>query len=151
MAFFKKWVDDSNAPCGKLLQNGRLPTLETLRACHGRLPMDFWHHKQLSHFFATQGQFISATSQLTPSELLFAMEEPTPHVISELYQLLGSAASKTKSVYIREWERDLGREFSEVQLAPLYHLTHSSFTESRTQETNYKILTRWYRVPAALS
>lgn len=67
------------------------------------------------------------------------------------YQLLGLAASGTKPVYIREWEKYLGREFSGAQLAHLYQLTHSSSTESRTLETNYKILTCWYRVPAVLS
>lgn len=32
----------------------------------------------------------------------------------------------------------------------MFRLAHTSSIDSKTQETNYNLLTRWYRVPAAL-
>lgn len=61
-------------------------------------------------------------------------------MVSELYQLIGSATSAAKPGYVRIWERDLGLEFTAAQLTHLYRLTYSSSIESRTQETNYKNL-----------
>lgn len=65
-------------------------------------------------------------------------------MISELCQLLGSATSNAKHIYIWEWERDLGVELSMAQLAHLYQLTHFCSIGSRTQETIYNLLSHWY-------
>lgn len=50
-----------------------------------------------------------------------------------------------------EWEHELQCEFTEEQLQHLYQLTHSSSIDNKTQENNYKLLTRWYHVPMTLS
>lgn len=69
-------------------------------------------------------------------------------MVSKLYHMIGSVASGTKPTYIRSWGRDLELVFAPTQLSHLYQLTRSSSIDSKTQETNYKILSRWYRVPA---
>lgn len=69
-------------------------------------------------------------------------------MVSELYQLIGYATSRAKPTYIRTWERDLGLDFTPDQLTYLYQLTCSSAIDSTTQETNYKILSRWYCIHA---
>lgn len=71
-------------------------------------------------------------------------------MISELHKLLTQTYPIVKPAFIREWERDLDCEFSGDQLAHLYQLTHSSAIDSKTQQNNYRILTSWYHVPAAL-
>lgn len=63
-------------------------------------------------------------------------------MVTELYQLLGSAASAAKRTYIVAWEKDLGSELNAAQLTYLYHLTHSRSIDSKIKETNYKILSR---------
>lgn len=126
LAFFRSWTADGNPSCGKFLENGRLLSLEALR---GRFPLE----------------------TLTPIEKLFIEKEPLPHLFSVLYKLLGSVPTITKAAFIREWERNLGLEFSAAQHTHIYQLTHSSSIESRTQETNYKLLTMLYRTPATLS
>lgn len=68
----------------------------------------------------------------------------------ELYKLLSLASTAVKPTYIREWECDLGLELFAEQLYHLYQLTYSSSIDCTTQETNYKILTRWYRMSTDL-
>lgn len=113
--------------------------------------MNFWRYRQLHHFFERHGHTIRDPLSLTPFEQLFVQEEPVTHMVSELYKLLGSAAQLPKPIYIRKWERDLGTEFTDVQLSHLYYLTHSSSIDSKVQETNFKIMSRWYRVPEDLA
>lgn len=112
--------------------------------------MNFWRYRQLHHFFEIHGRSIRDISTLTPFEQLFIEEDPIPHLISEMYRLLGTTENP-RTTYIRAWERDLQLDLSTTQLTHLYQLTHSSTMESKTQETNYKILSRWYRVPADLA
>lgn len=148
VAFFGSWVKDGNYSCGKFVDQGKLIPLDALRNSHGRFPMDWWRHQQL---IATQDASMRGLDTIATLERLFIEEEPTPHLISEIYRLLGSVSAISKSAFIREWERDLGVEFTPEQRSHMYRLAHSSSIESRTQETNYKLLTHWYRVPAVIS
>lgn len=147
-AFFSPWVDDGTASCEKLMQ---VNTSGNPRDQAGSFPLDFWRYRQLHHFFKTQENAIWDISALTPFEHLFIVEEPAPHMIIEFYQLLSSAASTVKPPYVRAWERDLETVFTPAQLSSLYQLTRSSSIDSKTQELNYKILLRWYRIPADLT
>lgn len=144
MAFFGSWADDGNPSCGKFLENSRLIPLETLRDRFGCFPMNWRRHKQLHHFFAAHGGSIRELSTLTPYEWLFIEKELTHHMISELYKLLVSALTMTKSAFIQAWERDLELEFSAEQVTHMYKLTHSSSLESKTQQTNYRLMTHWF-------
>lgn len=112
--------------------------------------MNFWWYRQLHHFFETHGHSIRDPSSITSLEQLFLDDKPIPHMVSELYRLLGSAIRKPKHAYIRRWEKDLGHELTETQLTHLYQLIHSSFIDSKTQKSNYKILSHWYQVPEDL-
>lgn len=143
MSFFGSWADDDNASCGKFMENSKLLAFEVLKAWRGDFSMDFWRYRQLHHFIAQHGRAIRDMSSLTPFEHLFIAEEPIPHMISKLYELLGSVTPDTKPLFVQAWERDLGLEFSEAQLTHLYQITHFSSLDSKMQETNYKLLSRW--------
>lgn len=75
-----------------------------------------------------------------------------PHSISMLYGMLQALEPKGKSVYIREWERDLQHVFTETQLEHFFFcLTHSSSVDTKMQEKGFKILSHWYGVPSKLA
>lgn len=151
MPFFGPWVDDGNASCGKRLRNGKLIPYESLTARPRGPQMNFWRHRQLHHFFEVHGSSLRDIVSPTYFEVLFIADEPVPHMVLELYQLLGSSSSVAKPIYIRAREKDLLLEFTDTQLIQLYQLTHSSSIDSKMQETNYKILSQWYRVPTDLA
>lgn len=106
------WVTDGNFSCGKFLEQGKLIPLETLRDRYGCFSMDWWRHKHLQHFIVTHGSSKRGLYTLTPFDHLVIEEEPTLHLISKLYQLLGSVSAVTKPAFIREREHDLEIEFS---------------------------------------
>lgn len=118
MAFFGPWVSDGNASCGKLMKDGKLLSFDALQARHIGSWMDFWRYRKL-HFFFLDTRPLRDLSSLTPIEHLFIAEEPIPHMVAELYQLLSSATHESKLPYIQVWERDLGRELTEPQLTHL--------------------------------
>lgn len=151
MAFFEPWLDDGNASCGKFMKDGKLMSYESLPVGRKGPQLNFWRYRQLHHFFEKHIHLIRDPSTPTSYEHLFTDEEPVPHMVSELYQLLGEADPHMKPTYIRKWEADLGYELTDTQLHHLYYMTHSSSVDSRTQETNYKIMSLWYRVQADLA
>lgn len=68
----------------------------------------------------------------------------------KMYKPLSFISITVKPTYIQGWVRDLGLKFSEEQFSHLYQFTHSRSIDSKIQETNYKILMLWCRVPTAL-
>lgn len=124
------------------MKDGKLLSFDALQARRQGSRMNFWRYRQLHHFFEVHGHSIRDPSSLTPFERLFVEKEPIPHIISELYRLLGSAAHQSKPAYIRRWERDQGQELTDSQLTHLYHHIHLSSIDSKAQETNYKIISR---------
>lgn len=126
-------------------------SLDWLRSQFGSFPMDGWRYRQLQHFIKSLPFPVRPPSSLTLFEKLCKSEDPISHSISLLYEMLQSAESQNKPTYIREWERDLGHTFTEVQLNNLYRLTHKSSIDTKTQENCFKLLTRWYKVPTKLA
>lgn len=51
---------------------------------------------------------------------------------------------------LSKWETDLGTQFNDSQKEKILYSVQKSSIASRVQETCYKILTRWYRVPTTL-
>lgn len=41
--------------------------------------------------------------------------------------------------------------FTEIQLDPLFTLTHKCSVDTKMQDNGFKLLTQWYRVPATLA
>lgn len=52
--------------------------------------------------------------------------------------------------YLEQWKADLGISLSHVQKRKIIHKALKLSMSSKTQETNFKILARWYCTPTAL-
>lgn len=52
--------------------------------------------------------------------------------------------------FFRKWEIDLGRTFSEDQKTNMIQSIFKTATCTKLQETNYKIISQWYRTPEIL-
>lgn len=73
-----------------------------------------------------------------------------PHALSATYQLLITPLEGPRLHCIEAWERDLQCTFTPHQKQNIIHFTYRSSICTKMQETNYKILTRWYNTPAKL-
>lgn len=72
-------------------------------------------------------------------------------MFSVLYKMLEAAKSSPKPFFVKEWEQDLQCKFTDEQLHHLCCLTHFRSVDSKKQEKNVKLLSRWYRVPSSLA
>lgn len=69
------------------------------------------------------------------------------HLLAQMYRLVLSGQYTIAPYFIREWERELGCNFTPLHVKRLIKGTYSSSINSRIQEMSYKFLTRWYRTP----
>lgn len=77
-----------------------------------------------------------------------------PHrrgLISDLYAQLLSHISSSPPTYINKWERDLQLQPENINWTQIWQATKSASPNIVALETNYKVLTRWYLVPARSS
>ena len=145
------WAGDGVVSLARFVEGGVLTPLTVLRSRYGSFPFDFWRHRQLETFITKCHKVAQIRTNLTEFERLWASEDPEPHLISVLYRLLEGVSPSPRPYFVREWERDLQTEFTDEQLYHLCRLTHKSSVDAKTQENNYKLLTRWYRVPTSLA
>lgn len=68
--------------------------------------------------------------------------------MSLAYQLLNIPPDNFQLPTLEAWERDLQCTLTSKQKQNILHFTFKSSICTKTQETNYKLLTRWYNTPA---
>lgn len=66
-----------------------------------------------------------------------------------MYRILIGENDPSLPLFKVAWERELNTFITE-EWEKSFILAHKSFTASSIQETNYKIITRWYRCPYIL-
>lgn len=76
--------------------------------------------------------------------------QPTRHSLSLIYSSLIAPAEGFVPPFLTKWEADLGVYLDESQREKILHFAQKSSLATRVQETCYKIVTRWYRVPSTL-
>lgn len=69
------------------------------------------------------------------------------HGLTIIYASLTQLADGYIPPFLAKWELDLGTQFTDSQKKKILNFSQKSFIATRTQETSYTILTRWYRVP----
>lgn len=130
--------------------DGKWPTISELMSPSGPFHLDFWRAAQLNHFLKTLPSPRSFDQTLTTYKTYCSEEDTMPHALSATYQLLITPLDDFRLHYIDEWERDLQCTLTTRQKQNILHFTYRSSICTKMQETNYKILTRWYNTPAKI-
>lgn len=73
-----------------------------------------------------------------------------PQVLSKMYILLNTPVELPDLTHIKKWETDLQCQFTDTQKQTIIRFSLKSSICTKTQELNYKILTRWYYTPVRL-
>lgn len=116
----------------------------------GKFGLRFWSALQITHFFSTlpaPGRFARS---LTTFEKMCSEAGAISHTLSANYELLITPKGTNLLNCVQEWEQELGKPFSSIQLQHILKFTHESSICAKIQETNLKIFTRWYRTPVKL-
>lgn len=113
-------------------------------------PISPWTYIQLRHFFLTSGHITKMSCPLTPFENICSTSDPQQHLISTIYGLLGEHVSPHTGKACRAWEGDLTVNVPMEGWEHIFPSTHRGSVNVSTQETNYKLLSKWYRTPVLL-
>lgn len=133
-----------------LVRAGCWPTFQELTDRNGSYQLDFWRMVQLRHFLHTMCPPESLDRSSLPFEKYCMEKGPLLHTLSKMYALLVKPWENFRLPFLRKWELDLSRTFSEGQSTNIIHSTFKTATCMKMQETNFKILSQWYRTPAVL-
>lgn len=150
---FRKLSDSQCFQASHFIQiaTGTWPSLPELTSSNDRFCLDFWSAAQLRHFLNTLPPPDRFQRTLTPLEQLCEGTGPCSHLISQMYALLVAPQEDYVPPYIRKWEMTLDRTFTQAQHRQIVNLALKSSISTRIQETNFKIMTRWYRTPSLLN
>lgn len=99
------------------------------------------------HFLLSLPSPRGFSCQLTTFEEYCSEEGTLPRVLSKAYNLLNCPIEKPDLQCLKHWETDLWHSFSIKQKCNIIQFALKSTICTKIQETNYKILTRWYRTP----
>lgn len=113
-------------------------------------PLDFLSGLQLRNYLRHCTWTLGSSRPLTELEQICHRREPTRHSLSLIYSSLISPVERFIPPFLSKWEEDLGVRFDELQREKILHFAQKSSLATRVQETCYKIVTRWYRVPSTL-
>lgn len=130
--------------------DGGWPTAEELMNPEGQFCLDFWRAIQLKHYLNTLLPPECLAQTLTTFEAYCSEEGVLPHTLSATYQLLITPPENHQIPMFGKWERDLQHTFSPRQKQNIILFTFRSSICTKMQETNFKILTRWYNAPIKL-
>lgn len=87
---------------------------------------------------------------LTGFEQLCTHNETPCHTLSLIYKMILDHTTDTLPKYTAVWSEELRRELTEAEWSKAFVFTHKSSISSYIQEKNYKLVSRWYRVPTNL-
>uniref|UniRef100_A0A8C5MTA5 Reverse transcriptase domain-containing protein n=1 Tax=Leptobrachium leishanense TaxID=445787 RepID=A0A8C5MTA5_9ANUR len=109
-----------------------------------------FHFHRLTAYMRSLAPPPQFTRPLTLFETLAQRKHPPPHGISVMYGLLQSLTNPIPS-YRSKWEEDLQLSFTEEEWDQITLLTTSCSIATKSQETAYKLLSRWYCPPKRLA
>lgn len=112
--------------------------------------MPFWSAIQLHHFIHSLANPTHFQRTVTTFENYCLDEGKLPQVLSKTYALLNSPSEQPDLSFLRKWEAELQWTFTKTQIQNILRFSLKSSICTKIQETNYKILTRWYYTPQIL-
>ena len=148
-ARLRRWAQNGKRRLGDIWQNGPMPSLEELRTGAGE-SLDYFSLYQLYNYIRSVRQKGYAPRELTDLENMCRTGNATGHLISRFYTQLSEDEGDQQLPFIQKWEQELNTVWSKEQINKILRQVHQSSLDSKIQETGYKILTRWYRVPSLL-
>lgn len=129
---------------------GRWYTIAELSDPVGPFRLDFLRARQLGHFLHSLKPPVHNEQSLTTLEELCNTSGTITHTLSLTYSLLNTPQEDFIPPGILKCERELNCHFNTTKRQHILKFTHKSSICAKIQETNYKIMTRWYRTPALL-
>ena len=147
---FRDLVEAGFHQASHFSSGGRWNTIAELSDPTGPFRLDFLRSHQLNHFLRSLTPPATNPQPLTPLEDLCNSSGTTTHTLSVAYSLINAPCADFVPPGMLKWERELNRQFTAADEQRILRFTHKSSICAKTQETSYKLLSRWYRTPVLL-
>lgn len=132
------------------LMNGRWPSIKELMSEEGPFKLTLWSALQLRHFLDTIPNPRNFARSLTTFKEYCSDEGNITQVLSKTYSMLNCPATLPYPPFLDKWEQDLQRKFTLAQIQNIFRFALKTSVCTIIQESNYKLLTRWYFTPHLL-
>lgn len=129
---------------------GKWNTIAELSDPAGPFCLDFLRSCKLGHFLHSLKLPVTNDQPLTTLEELCSTSGTITHTLSLAYNLLNTPQADFVAPGLLKWELELNCHFNMAKRQRILRFTHRSSICAKIQETNYKLLSRWYRAPALL-
>lgn len=110
-----------------------------------------FRYLQIKNFLSTNAPSDLTSPNLTVFEKACNNDPHRRGLISDIYTQLLSHNSSSPLTYTTKWETDLQLQPEKINWSQIWNNTKSASPNIVAFETNYKVLTRWYLVPARIS
>lgn len=131
----------------QLFHNDRLLSHQAMTSQLPNYQIPFYKYLQIRHFLQHSNPNPQWSRDLSPFESICNSEEPQKHLISTVYALLFSSHKIKDDKLVKQWETDLRLDLSTEEWDRIYNYINKGTINVSTQESRFKIFTKWYRTP----
>lgn len=129
-----------------VMKQGKMCTVEEIKAKNEWLTIDPWRYCQLKHFVDSLPQPIRPIEKLLPLEKL-CVEKKGKGGISKTYRALNELEGVGDLRFVEKWEEELGIKIDRQEVGRIMKRVNATSVNYKLSEMNYKILTRMYIIP----
>lgn len=148
---FRAWSRSGLSRLFNLVSSSSILSFPELCESYHLPHSELFRYLQIKNFYTPYITNGTILNQLSQFERICIKNPHSRGLISSLYsQLLNNPDVDTPN-YVRKWETDLGRTLNQSEWSEIWSVTKSFSANIIAIESSYKVLSRWYLVPARIA
>lgn len=148
---FSAWSSRKLTRLYKLVTTDTLQTFPMLCKNHELSNNEIFRYLQIKNFFTPLLSLSTSINQMSQFEHICISDPHVRGLISCVYQILITNSNMNIPSYTVKWAQAMGRIFDNNDWSNIWLDTKSSSPNCFALETNFKVLVRWYLVPARIA
>lgn len=148
---FSAWTSTNLTRLYNLSSTKAIYTFPVLCETFGLPKTEIFRYLQIKNFYEPLLSTGSTLNQMTQFERICISDPHIRGLISILYFQLNMISSEFLPSYTTKWAQDMNRVFNKQDWSNIWSATKTSSPNCFAVETNYKVLARWYLVPARIA
>lgn len=147
----KEWISRDVLYMYNFVDSSSFIPFQTLSEKYNIPSSELFRYLQIKNFFTPLLKTTTPLTQLTPFETLCKNNPHSRGIISILYSHLLVQTNNNEPQYTQKWEKDLNRKLDNSEWNQIWNTTKAASSNILAIETSYKVLMRWYLVPAKIA
>lgn len=147
---FLVWSRESNRRISQIIHQGDLPLLSDLIPTQQQSIKHWLEYRQITSFLSSFPSIDVFNREPDTFESLLLQQNTPEHILSAVYGVLILRLHTCLPEFTNKWKMELNVEIKPEEWEKAFILTHSMSLAIKAHETNFKLLSRWYRCPLLL-